>query len=350
MSRKKKRICVWLPSPMGDAVMSTPALRAIREHFAEEHIIFACNSTVREFLSPSSFNDEWIDIGNQRIPSIVKKLRGKQLDSIVLLKNSFGSAFASAIAQIPERIGYSRDGRGFLLTEKVKCARDKNGNFKPLPMVEYYLKLAKIMGCKRKGKHTELKVDKSVIPELAGKLPAAFSAGVPLVIIVPGGAFGPSKLWPVERFAKTADMLSEKYNATVVVSVAPDPKEGDIARQICQAANNRIYSLNEIPLTIRELKVLFGESDLVITNDTGPRHVAIALNRKVITLFGPNNPEWTETDYYDEIKLIGKSFCSPCDSPKCSQKEHYCMEAITVKHVMESAKQLLTGNWEAAQR
>ena len=80
---------------------------------------------------------------------------------------------------------------------------------------------------------------------------------------------------------------------------------------------------------------------MVISNDTGPRHIAIALKRKVVTLFGPNDPAWTETDYKDEIKIIGDAPCAPCEKPVCKKNEHLCMQAITVEMVCNAAKKLL---------
>ena len=120
---------------------------------------------------------------------------------------------------------------------------------------------------------------------------------------MPGGAFGASKCWPVEKFAQTADILTKKYNAMIIVSVSPDEEEKRIAKDLCELAENRIYNLAQTPLTISQLKTLFGRANLVISNDTGPRHIAIGLKRNVITLFGPNDPAWTETGYENEVKI-----------------------------------------------
>ena len=98
----------------------------------------------------------------------------------------------------------------------------------------------------------------------------------------------------------------------------------------------------ENPLTIGELKALFSIADLVITNDTGPRHIAIALRRNVITLFGPNDPAWTETGWKREIKIIGQADCAPCAKKKCKKRQHECMESITVDMVCEAAEKLLS--------
>jgi heptosyltransferase-2 len=160
-------------------------------------------------------------------------------------------------------------------------------------------------------------------------------------VLVPGGAFGPSKCWPAERFGQTADRLAERHKALVVVSVAPNPQERLIADRIAASARHPLIHLGDRPLTLGQLKALLARADLVITNDTGPRHIAIALKRKVITLFGPNDPAWTETDWPAEIKLIGKAPCAPCSRPTCKASSLYCMESITVEEVCQAAEKLI---------
>jgi len=158
---------------------------------------------------------------------------------------------------------------------------------------------------------------------------------------VPGGAFGPSKRWSAERFARTSDWLIEKYDATVVLCVAPNKMETGIAEQVCRFAERKVHSQPQTGLTMGELKALIAESDLVVTNDTGPRHIAIALGKKLITLFGPNNPEWTQTGYEDEVQIVGEAECVPCDKPKCRQERHLCMESISVEMVCDAAGKIL---------
>lgn len=167
------------------------------------------------------------------------------------------------------------------------------------------------------------------------------AAGGPVVVLVPGGAFGPSKCWPSERFAQTADRLITNYNATVVISVGPDLFEKQIAGEICDSSRHKLINLAERPVNLDELKTLFSRADLVISNDTGPRHIAIALRRKVITLFGPNDPAWTDSDYENEIQIVGNVPCAPCQKPVCKKSRHLCMEAITVEMVCNAAKKLL---------
>jgi tRNA A-37 threonylcarbamoyl transferase component Bud32 len=172
-------------------------------------------------------------------------------------------------------------------------------------------------------------------------LPEAVNANGPVVILVPGGAFGTSKCWPSERFAQTADRLIEKYNATIVISVSPHPSEKQIAKEICASSRNKLINLGDRSLNPGELKALFSIAELVISNDTGPRHIAIALGRKVVSLFGPNDPAWTETDCKNEIQIVGNVYCGPCAKPKCKKSEHLCMSSITAEMVCKTAKELL---------
>jgi len=367
-------ILVWLPSPMGDAILCTPALRAIRNHFKTCKISFFATGVVRDVLSPCSFNDKWLEQKNKNPFAVAKKLKKHKFTHALLFKNSFASALAVYLAGIPSRIGYAREGRGFLLTHKLYAPKlpprrlaslappcflakaraevtrvqaqkqSSEGKFKPISMIDYYLAIASSLNCKKSDRNLELLIDPQEEQHLCGKLPQVLNLDGPLVVIVPGGAFGPSKCWGSVRFAQTADWLITNYNATVVISVGPETLEKQIAQEICTSSKHQLINLAETPISLGELKALFSLADLVISNDTGPRHIAIALGRKVITLFGPNNPAWTDTNYEHEIQVIGNVYCAPCSKPKCKKSQHICMESITVEMVCEAAKELLENN------
>ena len=337
-------LVIWLPSPLGDAVMATPSLRAIRRHFADRRILFWGSAMVRQVLSPTDLCNEWIEM-QRGFWNALRQMKETKCRLCVLLKNSFGSALTVWLAKIPQRIGYARDGRTWMLTQSIRPPVDTDGGWMPVPAIDYYLNLAHFLGARADERTMELAVDPAAEKTLLEKLPTAVENSGPLVILVPGGAFGPSKLWPSERFAQIADRLIEQYQATVVLSVAPNRQEIQIADRICQHARKTLIHLGQVRLEIGELKALLGRADLVITNDTGPRHIAIALKRKVITLFGPNNPQWTQTGCKDEIQIIGAGPCVPCDRPMCRQPQHYCMESITADQVFEVAQKQLAGSW-----
>lgn len=341
-------ILVWLPSPMGDAILCTPALRAIRRQYSSCKIWFYATPVVREILSPSRFNDEWLDQKDGHFLTIAGKLKKYKFSHAILFKNTLASALAVFLAGIPCRIGYAREGRGFLLTDKLYPPRMPNGKFEPRCMVDYYLAIASRLGADTSNKTLELNIDSADVETLKSKLPEVINAKGPIVILVPGGAFGPSKCWSNSRFAQTADWLIEHHNATVVISVAPEAAEIQIAKEICELSNNKLINLADRPVTLGQLKALFSHAVLAITNDTGPRHIAIATGRKVVTLFGPNDPVWTDTQYENEIQIVGNVPCAPCTSPTCNQSQHLCMQSITVEMVCRAAKELLEGHRKQA--
>ena len=338
------KILIWLPSPMGDAILCTPALRAIRQHFKDAEITFFANSTVNQILSPTRFNHAWLTQQNKSPLALAKILSARKFTHAVLFKNSFASALVCFLARIPSRIGYAREGRRFLLTRRLYPPKLSRTRFKPVPMIDYYLAIASWLGAETSDRKLELLIDPHQNRKLQAKLPQIAEAKGPLVILVPGGAFGPSKCWPGERFAETADWLISNYHATVVISVASDPLEQKIATQICSKSAHKLINLAQTPLTLGELKALFAVADLVISNDTGPRHIATALQRKLITLFGPNDPAWTHTGYENEIEITGDAPCVPCAKPVCKETEHFCMHAITAETVCQAAKKLLENN------
>jgi len=341
MRDKKYEILVWLPSPMGDVILCTPALRAIRRHFKSTRISFLANEVVRNILSPSRFNDTWIHLHSKNPFAIAKILKEHNFTHAVLFKNSFASALAVSLAGIPERIGYAREGRGFLLTEKLYPLKLSAAKFKPLSMLDYYIAIPAMLGADTADSNLELHANPQENKTLQIKFPEIAESKGPIVVIVPGGAFGLSKCWLSERFAQTADWLISNYKATVFISVSPATHEKRIAKEICKVSRAKLINLADRPVSLGELKSLFSIADLVITNDTGPRHIATALQRKVITLFGPNDPAWTETGYENEIKIVGDAPCAPCAKPVCKESEHLCMQSITVDMVCDAAKNLL---------
>lgn len=339
----RQNILVWLPSPMGDAIMATPALRCFRKIFENDKIFFFAGKTNADIISDSFFCDEWIIQSSNNPFKIAGELKKYDFTTAILLKNSFASALAVFLAGIKNRIGYARDARGIFLSQKFYPEKISTSEYKPISAIDYYLRIAAELGGDVKNKTPELSVNENNKKAIAGKFGSKVNSKNPIVILVPGGAFGPSKMWAEEKFAKTADFLDEKFSANVFVSVSPAKEEIAIADKICSLAKTQIINLGKNPVSLRQLKALFSFASLVITNDTGPRHIAIALNRKLVTLFGPNNPAWTANEYRDEVKIIGKGPCVPCDKPVCTKEKHYCMDSITAEMVCEAAEKILNG-------
>jgi len=341
MTDNKDNILVWLPSPMGDAILCTPALRAIRRRFNSADITFYACRVVREILSPSGFTDSWLEQDGSGLFATAKTLGSYGFTRVILFKNSFGSALTSFLARVPVRVGYVREGRGCLLTERLNPPMLPSGDYKPVSMVDYYLAVASQLGADVSDRTIELSFEPKDAETIRTKLPQIFNRQGPLVILVPGAAAGTSKRWPAQRFADIAEWLIENYDAAVVLSVAPNADEKHLAGQIVEAVPHKLVNLGNTPVSLGELKALYSTADLVICNDTGPRHIAIGLKRMVITLVGPNNPQWTDPGYSDEVFIKGSAPCVPCDKPVCRQASHFCMDSITVEMVCRAAAKVL---------
>jgi heptosyltransferase II len=321
-------------------VLCTPALKAIRDGFTSARISYYGSEVVQEILGSSPFNDTRLGHQHKSL-SLVKALRQQRFSYVILFKNSFHSALICCLAGIPVRAGYAREGRTCLLTHRLRPARLPNGAFKPMSMVDYYLALARHLGCTSSSRIPLLFVAPEDQDAIDARFPEFSQTNKPTVVLIPGGAFGPSKLWPASYYAKTADYLIEKYQAQVVISVSPNPAEKQIATQITQESQHALVNLGKTPVSLGELKALIGRANLVISNDTGPRHIAIALGRKVITLFGPNDPAWTDTGYKNEQQVVAKGPCTCCQKPHCKNPDEFCMDTIAVDTVCHAADKML---------
>ena len=337
---KQDNLLIWLPSPMGDAILATPMLRAVRDRFPEARITFYANPVCRAALAPGPFNDAWL--GQVSGLKGLSRIRHGRFTRVVLLKNSLGSALACALAGIPDRIGYARDGRGWLLTEGLRPKRRPDGSFAPGSMVDYYLAIAEHLGCEVRDRLPWLAVAPEDREGLGRVLPDLDQGQGPLVVLVPGGAFGPSKCWPAESYARTAERLIRSAKARVVVSVSPNEAERRIAAKIVDLCPAPVINLADHPLNLGQLKALIARSDLMICNDTGPRHIAIALRRKVITLFGPNDPAWTATGWGGEVQIQAEGPCVCCQKPVCRYPDQFCMAQIPVDRVCQTAHDMLS--------
>ena len=347
-----RRILVVLPSWVGDLVMATPTLRELRRSFADASITFLARPMLGDLIAGSEWADEvlpWEPKGRGRhghgLIALTRRLRRGKFDWALLLTNSFRSALLVRLAGVRRRIGYDRDGRGWLLTDRLAVSR-VNGRIAVTRMVDYYGKLAEHLGCEPPGDKLELfcdpEDDRAIERRLRQLGVADRPAGGPLVVISPGASFGASKLWPPGRFAAAADRLIESQGAAVVISCAPGEEE--MARRIGRMANRPVHVLDDPVTTLGQFKSLIRRCDLLINNDTGPRHVAKAFNVPVVTIFGPTHPGWTDTDYPLEQKVSVPVECGPCQKKVCPLQhplELQCMTGVTVEMVVAAARELL---------
>jgi heptosyltransferase-2 len=381
-----RSILVVLPTWVGDFVMATPALRAIRDRFRRAHITFLMEPNLRGLVDGGEWMDECVEWPSKerRTPLhkeyhlVVSELRRRGFDWAVLLPNSFRSALLARLAGARRRIGYDRDGRGLLLTDRipVKNRRPRGGasstdghevgqvgsaqatalqegrpgsnlpvppeRFIPTPIVDYYADLVEAIGCERPGDRLELFTTPECDRAVDERLRALGIAGrQPLVVISPGARYGASKCWLPDRFAGVANRVVDAMDAVVIVTCGPG--EEQIARLIGSYIRRQGFVFDNPRTTLGELKSLIRRCDLLICNDAGPRHLAKAFGIPVVTVFGPTHPEWTATSYPKERIVRIDVDCGPCQQRLCPLGHLKCMTGVTVEAVFVAAEELLQG-------
>jgi heptosyltransferase-2 len=311
---------------VGDAVMATPALRVLRELLPGAFIGALVRPGIDEILAGSRYFDEvhiGRPVGVMGPKRVAAKLRPRRYEHAVLLTNSFSTALITRVAGIASRIGYDRDGRGLLLTDKLDPPRRRDtapfnrsstdpGGWAPIPACEYYYNLVRhTLGRFGQKPGAMGPLELAVTPDERLAARDIFSrAGVEaeaiaqrrLVLLNPGGN-KEEKRWPAERFGALAAFVYKHHRLVPLINGSP--KEAEIVAEVARAAGAGTPCM-ELPkhgMTLAALKAVVGHCRLMVTNDTGPRHIAAALGVPVVTLFGPTDPRWTTIPFKDEIEL-----------------------------------------------
>lgn len=279
--------------------MATPTLRRLREGLPGAFIGALVRPGMDELLDALPFTDE-IHVarasGVMGPKFVAAKVRPRRYDCALLLTNSFSTALTVRIAGIPRRIGYDRDARGLLLTDRLPAIRRHSGGFAPIPAVSYYLRvadhlLARTHDPEDLGGRLELSIrdrDEQAAQDILRR--AGVRADEPRVLLNPGGN-NPAKRWPADRYAHIARLLHQQGYRVLING---SPGEADLVDQIVQLSGvPSAVALPRAGVTIGSLKALVRGSRLMLTNDTGPRHIAAAFGVPLITLFGPTDHRWT---------------------------------------------------------
>ncbi len=308
------RILVVLPTWVGDTVMATPALRLLRDRLPGAFLGALARPGVDHILEGSDLFDEIHHAPPSGImaPKVAaQRVRTRRYASAILLTNSFSTALSTRLANIPRRLGYDRDGRAMLLTERLtpprrrdtspyRASRTDPSAWAPIPACEYYARL--VRAHLRDERARERSLELAVAPAQADAGAALLErAGLapqePFAVLNPGGN-NPAKRWPAERFAHVAAHLIQRHNLRVLINGSP--AEADLADELVahlQRANpdmaGRPVALPRLGGSLGSLKELLRRAAILVTNDTGPRHIAVAFATPVVTLFGPTDHRWT---------------------------------------------------------
>ncbi|NLX97757.1 MAG: lipopolysaccharide heptosyltransferase II [Rhodopirellula sp.] len=341
------KIAVFLPNWLGDMVMATPALRAIRQHFgAEARIVGILRPYLAEVLAGSDWLDEqWYfnpraEQKKIRQLAVVQRMRQEQFDLALLLPNSLRTAAVAWLGRAKERIGYARYGRGMLLTRKLDSPR-AHGRMVDYPMVDYYLKIAEAAGCGPQSPRLELST-READEHSADKVWRALGLRTDGRVLTfnCSGAYGAAKLWPVEYFAELARRAVDTLDHDVLVVCGP--KEREIGRQIVRDADRRrVFSMADQALGIGTAKACIRRGRLMVSTDSGPRHIAAAFGKPVVTMYGPMLPIWSQNPTVEAVDLVLDLECVGCQNRVCPLGHHRCMRDISVDMVYAEVARLL---------
>lgn len=343
-----RRIFVRAPNWVGDLVMATAAFARLRAAFPAAHLTLGARPLLHPLLAGTDWFDEIVATpragGPRGLWRQVRDLRARRCDLAVVLPNSLETGLVPFLARVPLRLGY-RQGRPGLLNLGPR-ARARRHWFQrrmgprrwAVPMPEYYRTLLDCLGIPGDGLHPVLAVTDEERDRVDAHLQRlGIGSGRPLVVLVVGANYGASKLWLPERFAAAARRFEQEGCRSVV---AVGPAEVELGRRI--AAEAGVVGLTDPVLSLGQLKALVARSALMVTGDTGPRHLAVAFDRKVVCLMGPNDRAYTDYCLDDTVVIQRTGLpCVPCQRKVCPLGHHLCMRDIGVDEVVEAGLRLL---------
>jgi len=344
-----KRILVRGPNWLGDAVMCEPALRGLRRLFPDAQIellvkpaiadLFVGHPALRRVLT---YDTKGRHAGLSGKWALAGQLRRQSFDLAVLFQNAFEAAFLTFLAGVPRRYGYATDGRSLLLSDPV-AAPDRRTL---VHQVRYYWELLKPLGLTGDPSAPELVVFPEEEQAMAGRFAQGGLTATDVVVgINPGSTYGRAKRWLPERYAEVTERLcrtireSRKQQVSVVIFGAKG--EEHLGQEIAARLSSRSLILSGAT-TIRELMAAVKRCAMLLTNDTGPMHIASAFQVPVVAIFGPT--DWRTTSPFGSAHTIVRQpvDCAPCLLRECPI-DHRCMTRVTVDQVYDAATKQAAG-------
>ncbi|MDR2551044.1 MAG: lipopolysaccharide heptosyltransferase II [Desulfobulbus sp.] len=343
-----QKILVRSTNWIGDAVMTTPAVRTIRESFPESEIVMLVHPWVSDVFRYSPRVDRLIMYekkgrhkGLAGMWRLAGELRQERFDCAILLQNAFEAALLAVLAGIPVRGGYTTDGRGLLLTHGVQKINELNKKHE----VNYYQRIMRGLGLKTAVNELELFIPGDQVDAAKrrlGELTGFHPAGAPVIGFNPGAAFGPAKRWPTDKFAELARILCRHTDCRILLfgSMADRDTAVAVKNFAGPEAASRMIDLTGATSLI-EAMALIGECDVFVTNDSGLMHVAAALHTPLVAIFGSTDHVATGP-FSDNAVIIRKPLpCSPCKKSHCPEKHFRCMKLIDSDEVGQAVLRIL---------
>ena len=312
-------LLVRLPNPLGDVVMTTPLLRALRSSWPQCRIVTAGKAPYGALLEGLDSVDEFLPLTDAEPHHVT--LRRAEAEVALILPNSWSSAVAARRAGIPRRIGRRNQGRSVLLHHKLPSIPG------PAPMTELYCDFLPALGLPRRVPEAELVVTRPP----ATPIPSHAK----LLAVAPGAAFGPSKMYPNKLLLEVLERASREFHYTPLL--LGSPAEQDLLEHLEQSLP--VPTLRPAPEDrgLDETKALLAASELALCMDNGARHMAAALGTPQVVLYGPTHPAWSAHALESTTILKREELdCLGCHHKECPLPDHPCMHRITPQGILDS--------------
>ncbi len=333
-SSPTRSLLIRVPNWLGDLVLALPVVRAAADRSREQPVLLLGPAPFASLLKPRFPEVRYIPWSRSHRWAPLGELRRARPETALLLTDSLSSAILAALAGIPRRIGYEAEGRGMLLTKRVERAFAA----RTAPRSEEYAALARAAGFSvpdTTPRLTPLTGEREVARAL---LRARGFPDAPYAAIAPGASYGPAKRWAPARFAKLALHLQARHGfRSVLLGADEDSKAAEAVAAVARDATLNLVGATDLPTFAGVL----ADAAIVLSNDSGAMHLAAALGRPTIGIFGSTSPAWTSASAPWVRNLYAAYPCSPCFRRTCPIG-YGCLEAIGAEDAVDAADALLT--------
>lgn len=335
------RILIRAANWVGDAIMTTPVVRAVRKNYPRSRITVLAKPWVVPVYDASPYIDEVMvyenngrhkmGIGTFRL---ARDIRARRFDLAILMQNAFEAAFLAFMAGVPERAGYNTDARTLLLNRCVRL----DPALKKRHLIDYYIGILRGCGLRPDGRRMDLFLTDADRAFAARFLTEnGLGKGAPVIGINPGATGGTAKRWFPERYARLSRRLADAYGTEILIFGGPADHE--LGADISAMAGGCCINMAG-KTSLSQAFALIGRCDLFITNDSGLMHAAAAQGVNQVAVIGSTDHIATAPANPNSVMVRVPVHCSPCLRDECPI-DHRCMDRIRVDMVLQTCHGIL---------
>ncbi|MCK4463606.1 MAG: glycosyltransferase family 9 protein [Candidatus Omnitrophica bacterium] len=337
------RILITRTDRIGDVMLSTPVIKAVRDKYPDAYIAFCVGPHAFEIVDKNPYLNDVIVYDKKGkhksvfgIIRFIFEIKRIKFDMAIILHSTNRMNLTCFLAGIPKRTGYDRK-LGFLLTDKIPYTKQEGKKHE----MEYTLDVIRHIGIEPSDKRLYMSLHKDTEKKIKKIFEAHDIHKMNKIVAINPGASCPSKRWPIEYFSEVVDRLNEEYGAKVIILGGPDSVES--VRLLLGNIKTKVIDLTE-KTSVSLLAGILSKSHLFISNDSGPVHIAVSVGTPVIAIFGRSDEglspkRWGPLGPSD-IALHKDVGCRVCLAHRCD-KDFKCLKAITVDEVMEAVEKFL---------